>query len=121
MRKLLVAGLLLIAVTANAQVELQPGMKINASVKINGRVYAMNALSDSLNKPLIEISGNDIVIDFDGALLRGSNDKQFPNEFYGLAILVKGGKNITIKNLRAKGYKVALMARDVEGLTIENC
>lgn len=106
---------------AHAQLtELKAGMKINSSVKVRGAVYSLNAKAD-LATPLIEISGENIVVDFNNAVLRGSIDKQMPNEFYGLAVLVKGGKNITIRNLNARGYKVAIMARDVEGLTIENC
>jgi parallel beta-helix repeat protein len=106
---------------AHAQLaELKAGMKITTSLKMRGAVYALSAKEDFAT-PLIEITGENIVVDFNGATLRGSVDKQMPNEFYGLAILVKGGKNITIKNLNAKGYKVAIMARDVEGLTIENC
>jgi nitrous oxidase accessory protein NosD len=106
---------------ADAQLtELKPGMKISQSVKVRRAVYALNAKTE-LATPVIEITGENIVVDFDGATLRGSNDKQMPNEYYGLAVLIKGGKNITIRNLNARGYKVALMARDVEGLTIENC
>ena len=38
-----------------------------------------------------------------------------------MAVFIKGGKNITIKNLKARGYKVALLARNVSNLTIDNC
>lgn len=113
---------LLIATTAlHAQlVSLKPGMKITSSIKVQPGNYALQASAD-LNKPVIEISGNNIVVDFNNATLRGNNGKQMPDEFEGLAILVKGGKNITIKNLNARGYKVALMIKDVESLLIENC
>ena len=47
--------------------------------------------------------------------------KKNPDEFFGVAVIIKGGKNITLKNLKAKGYKVALLARDVSNLTIEHC
>src|SRR5204863_10026899 len=61
-----------------------------------------------------------IVVDFNGAELKGSNDKEFPNEFYGCAILIKG-RNIVLKNANIRGFKVAVMARDVDNLSIENC
>src|SRR5215211_7766537 len=96
---------------AQAQLtDLRAGMKITTSLKVRKAVYSLNAKTD-ITSPLIEITGENIVVDFNDALLRGSTDKQMPNEFYGLAILIKGGKNITIKNLHARGYKVAVMAR----------
>ena len=126
MRILLLLLVIVVVTTANAQVDLKPGMNITSSITIRKDLYTLNAL-DASGKvslesiPVIEISGNNIVVDFNNAILQGSNDKQTPEEFYGVAVRVKGGKNITIKNLRAKGYKVALMATDVEGLVIENC
>ena len=62
-------------------------------------------------KSVIIIEGNNITVDFNNSVLKGSNAKKNPDEFFGVAILIKGGKNITIKNLKAKGYKVALLAR----------
>ncbi|HEY0680384.1 MAG TPA: right-handed parallel beta-helix repeat-containing protein [Chitinophagaceae bacterium] len=128
MRILLLITLLVTSFISHAQlITLKEGMKINSSVKVRRDVYAINAKSDlaagttSNQIPILEISGNDIVVDFNNALLKGSNEKQLPDEFYGLAIMVKGGKNITIRNLSIRGYKVALMAVDVEGLVIENC
>ena len=100
--------------------ELKNGMKINASTKIKKDIYLFDANINSQD-PVIEIEGNDIVIDFNDATLKGSNGKQMPDEFYGIAILIKSGKNITIKNLNAKGYKVALLAKNVDGLTVEHC
>jgi parallel beta-helix repeat protein len=113
--------LILTASALHAQlVSLKGGMKITSSIKVQPGNYALQAGAD-LNTPVIEISGDNIVVDFNNATLRGNNGNQMPDEFEGLAILIKGGKNITIKNLNARGYKVALMARDVESLLIENC
>ncbi|HEX6179944.1 MAG TPA: right-handed parallel beta-helix repeat-containing protein, partial [Chitinophagaceae bacterium] len=127
MRILLALLFILATATVNGQViDLKQGMKITSSVTIRKALYSINS-PDASGKvsletaPVIEISGNNIVIDFNNARLTGSNDKDMPDEFYGLAIRVTGGKNITIKNLSARGYKVALLATDVEGLVIENC
>ncbi|HQU58696.1 MAG TPA: NosD domain-containing protein, partial [Saprospiraceae bacterium] len=102
------------------EVPLQPGMVITSSTTIQPGEYAFNG-ADSLGQPVIIIEGNDITVDFNGAKMRGSSDKQWPDEYYGLAVLVRGGKNITLRNLSARGYKVALMAEEVDSLTIENC
>lgn len=121
MRTWLTIFLCIITTSLHAQlVSLKAGMKVTSSIKVQPGNYALQASAD-LSTPVIEISGDNIVVDFNNATLRGNNGKQMPDEFEGLAILVKGGKNITIKNLNARGYKVALMARDVESLLIENC
>ncbi|MCB0569674.1 MAG: right-handed parallel beta-helix repeat-containing protein [Phaeodactylibacter sp.] len=95
-------------------------MAINTSTIIKPGDYNLNG-ADSLDQPLIVIEGSDITVDFNGAQIRGSNDKQWPDEYYGLAVLVRNGRNITIRNLKARGYKVALMAEGVDSLTLENC
>ncbi len=99
---------------------LTKGMKITRSVKITKQLYKLDA-SQKMEEGAIVIEGNDITVDFNNAMLTGSNSKKNPDEFFGIAILIKSGKNITIKNLKAKGYKVALMAKDVYNLTIDNC
>lgn len=99
-------------------VELKQGMVITSSVQIKKATYGINGF-DSLNRPVILIQGNNITVDFNNAVLQGSVLKQLPNEFYGLAILIKGN-NITLKNARISGYKIAVMAVGCNNLTIEN-
>jgi hypothetical protein len=102
-------------------------MKITRSVKIKKQTYKIDA-TRKMEEAAIVIEGNNIIVDFNNASLSGSNTSlpagrqgKNPDEFFGVAVWIKKGKNITIKNLKARGYKVALMARDVSGLIIENC
>ena len=99
---------------------LSAGLKIHRSVKIKKTVYRLDAPSDTTST-LIVVEGNNIVIDFNNAELRGSNTVKDPDGFYGVAILVRNSKNVVIKNLKARGYKIALLARHTENLTLENC
>jgi parallel beta-helix repeat protein len=99
---------------------LQKGLVIKRSVKIKKANYDLDAY-DSFNKSVVIIEGNNMVVDFGNAVLNGNTKHRLPDQFYGVAILVRNGKNITIKNLSAKGYKIALLARNVSGLKIENC
>jgi parallel beta-helix repeat protein len=99
---------------------LVKGMKITRTIKIKSGIYKLDA-ADSLDQPVIIIEGNNITVDFSNATLKGSNNKKNPDEFFGTGIIIRNSKNITIKNLKAKGFKVALMAKNVEKLTIENC
>jgi parallel beta-helix repeat protein len=96
------------------------GMKITRTTTIKKGVYKIDA-ADSLSKPVIVIEGDNITVDFNNAELKGSNKKKSPDQFFGIAILIRNGKNIVIRNLKAKGYKIALLARNVEKLTLDNC
>lgn len=98
---------------------LKAGMLIKKSVQVKKDTYFLSA-GDSLSSPLIRIEGNNITIDFAQAVLQGSNNRQLPNQFYGLALYIKGN-NITIKNAVIRGYKVALMAEGCKNLKIEHC
>ncbi len=98
---------------------LKKGMKIDRSVTIRAFDYNYRADTD-LNNPFLTISGNNIVVDFNGAILTGASSGMLPNEFSGLAIKIEKGKNITIKNLHVHGFRIALYAEEVEQLKIEN-
>ncbi len=96
-------------------------MIIRESTTITRNTYNVNA-DTSIRKPLIIIDGNNITIDFNQAVIQGSNDKTNPDEFYGLSILIKKGcRNITLKNVFIHGFKIGIMADGVAGLTIDNC
>lgn len=101
--------------------DLRKGMIIRESATITRNTYHVNA-DTSIRKPLIIIDGNNITIDFNQAVIQGSNDKTNPDEFYGLSILIKKGcRNITLKNVFIHGFKIGIMADGVAGLTIDNC
>src|SRR5258706_5225408 len=121
-KKLFVGWVAILALCyLNAQEKpITKGMKINKSIKIKKAIYKLDA-SDSLNKPVILVEGNNITIDFNNCILIGSNKKKNPDEFFGVALLIRNSNHVTIKNLKAKGYKIALMATGVTDLTIQNC
>lgn len=114
---LIVSSILLLACNPSTQ-PLTQGLVITKSIKVSARNY--NLSSKNLNEPAVIIQGDDITIDFNDAILQGFDSTKRPDEYKGLAILIKGGKNITIKNFHAKGYKVALMAKGTKNLHIEN-
>ena len=100
---------------------LTRGMVITQNMKVKKAIYKLDAWQD-LSQPVISIDGYDLTIDFNNATLKGSNSIKDPDGFFGVAILISPKSNrITIKNLKAKGYKVALLAKDVTSLTLENC
>jgi parallel beta-helix repeat protein len=100
---------------------LKQGMVITSDTKIKKGVYKLDASHD-LEHPVILIDGYRITVDFNNVTLQGSNSTTKPDVFFGVAIIISGkSSNITIKNLKVKGYKVALLAKDVTSLTVENC
>ncbi|HYK46588.1 MAG TPA: right-handed parallel beta-helix repeat-containing protein, partial [Parafilimonas sp.] len=122
--KWLIAALLLadsISAAGLPVVPLRKGLVITSSVTISRESYFLTA-DTSLEMPLIIIRGKHLTVDFNNCILQGSADKKFPNEFFGLAVLVeKGSSNIIIKNANIHGFKIAIMADSVEGLQIESC
>ncbi|MDA7625729.1 right-handed parallel beta-helix repeat-containing protein, partial [bacterium] len=96
------------------------GETITQSVLFQKDTFKLNG-TDSLNQPVLTIEGKNIVVDFNDAIIAGSNDKKWPNEFYGLAILIKNSQNITLKNANIRGFKIAVLAENVDSLKIENC
>lgn len=99
----------------------QKGLTINTSCRLTPGHYFLPGDPDQLQNAVIVIKGDNIEIDFSGVVLQGSDQADRPDLFAGLGILVAGGRNIIIKNLRARGYKVALMAQGVEGLQLLDC
>ena len=69
----------------------------------------------------IRITGTNRVFDFAGATLVGSPEGTAADAFSGTAILVEGGRDITIRNARIRGFKIGIHAIGVERLTIEGC
>lgn len=101
-------------------VVLRKGMIITHSVVVRKGCYKIDA-SQSLENGVIEIRGNNIVVDFNGAVLQGSNDVTRPDKFFGLAVHILGGKNIIIKNAVVHGYKIGFLATNVLNIRIKNC
>lgn len=120
--KFCIASLLLTPFFAAANnVPLTKGMIINSSVVVTSATYNIDA-DTSFKKPLLIIDGKNIVVDFNNAVLQGSNGTELPNQFHGIAILIKkGSSNIVLKNANIHGYKIAVFGDSVNNLTIDNC
>lgn len=102
------------------QVQVTSGMHIQQSAEIRNAVYNLPAPVDTA-AAVISITGDNLVIDFNGAELNGATAGQLPNSFAGIAVYIRNSNNVVIRNLKARGYKVALLASNVKGLIIEQC
>lgn len=107
---------LLVAAPAAAQstIALQPGMVITESVTITPGNYRIPADSTGA----IIIRGDDIEVDFNGAILDGGQPGQAPDTFAGTGIRIQQGSGIVLRNATVKGYKLGLWATDTPGIRI---
>ncbi len=99
--------------------QLHQGIIINESIVLEKDTFFLEGV-EGFSNPAIIIGGENIVVDFNGTVIIGSQNYSRPELFKGLGIEIRNGKNITIKNLVLKGYKVGLRAREIQNLKIEN-
>lgn len=109
-------------ISSVALILLQPSplpKVITKSIKFKpGVVLSPIEREDGTDAALV-IRGKNLVVDFNGLVLRGSPETTAPNLRKGTGIRVEG-ENITLKNLKVHGYKVAVMAKGVKGLQVLN-
>ncbi len=116
----LLASVPLVAVAQTSQEPLTRGMVISHSVRIEPAVYNFTSESDtSGSAAVVIVRGSNITVDFTGVELRGSSLDSSPDAAKGIALLVDGGENVRIRGLRARGYKIAILARGTKNLFLE--
>ncbi|MEP6745138.1 MAG: NosD domain-containing protein, partial [Gemmatimonadota bacterium] len=118
----MVGSLIVVTTTAAAAqrpatVRLVPGMVITRSVRITPGIYRL-AASASPDSALITIRGEGITVDFAGATLQGQDPAVDPDRATGLAILIDGGRAVTLKNARIRGYRTAIRAVGTSDLSL---
>ena len=78
-------------------------------------------IADAEGNGVVQVAGRAdgqrVVVDLGGALLFGGAGS--PESFSGIGITVRG-KNVTIRNGRISGFKVAIQAVDCDGLVVED-
>ena len=93
---------------------------ITRSETISPRSYSLPGREVDAKQAAVTIRGNGITVDFQGAVLRGSLASTEPDARPGVGLRVEG-TNVTIKNARIHGFKVALWAKGVKGLKLVDC
>jgi len=118
-RALLVLAFWTIAQPASAQISPIPrrGLVISRTMSLRPGVYQIRA-PVNMDSAAIVIRGSDITVDFCGVVLVGALPNADPDRGAGVAILVDGGANVTLKNARIRGYKVAIRARGTRNLRL---
>lgn len=67
------------------------------------------------------IDADDTTLDLGGTTLIGAKDATPADQYVGRAIVIRKAKNVTLKNVNIRGFKVAIYAEDSPGLRLENC
>jgi parallel beta-helix repeat protein len=93
-------------------------LRIAQSVRIKPGVYRVR---DEDGSGVLHVEADDVVIDFQGATLWGADERTGQDEYKGIGILVKGRKNVTIRNARIHGYLYNIRAEETEGLRVIDC
>ena len=101
---------------SQAAVPLTRGMVITRSTTIRPGTYRLK--SASMDTSLIVVRGDNITVNFAGVNLVGAGEDSDPDQAAGLAILVDGGSNVTIRGAHIRGYKVAIRARGTRNLRL---
>jgi parallel beta-helix repeat protein len=64
------------------------------------------------------VRGDSITLDLRGVELVGNADRQRPDQFTGIAVLVDSGSAVTVRGARIRGFKVGILARETRGLRL---
>ena len=108
------------ALQSKQAIQLKPGMSIDSTCTVKQAVYKMPNADETLAKPSLSVKGNGLTIDFNGAMVEGDPQSADPDARKGLGVLVEGD-NITVKNLKVRGFKVGFMARNCKNLRLVDC
>jgi parallel beta-helix repeat protein len=105
--------LLLVLALTQAPIELQSSMVITQSVRVVPKTYRLAG-------PPIIVRGDNITVDFQGAMLEGIDPHADPDQARDTAIVIDGGSNIRIVKANIHGYKVGILARGTRQLTLRD-
>lgn len=116
----LIATLLCAASLAQRQVEPRSGLVITESSRIKGGKYLIPNTSDDPWIAAITVRGDNMTVDFKGAEISGSTENAMPDQRKGTALRIEGA-NVTIKNAKIRGYRIAIIAEGAPGLKLIDC
>jgi parallel beta-helix repeat protein len=120
MRRFVIAVLVVCMASGNLMAQagnpLMRRLLITKTTRIQPGTYRLK--SNTMDTALVIIRGDNITLNLTGVSMLGAGEEDDPDKAAGLAILVDGGSNITIRGGRIRGYKVAIMARGTRNLRI---
>jgi parallel beta-helix repeat protein len=92
-------------------------MVIERSVRVKPGVYRLSAPA-SPDTPMIVVRGSDLTVDLRGVSIIGMEPRDDPDRAKGIAILIEGGRNVTVRGGRLRGYRFGILARGTRNLQL---
>lgn len=93
----------------------------NTRLAASGAVeIAATPIEDLDDNGVIQISDDNVTLDFKGQVLQGAPAGRAPDTFRGYGLRITG-KHVTIRNATIRGFKAAIYATGADGLLIEDC
>lgn len=78
-------------------------------------------IEDANDDGVIQITAGNIVVEFaEGAALRGAKTGVIPSDYRGYAIRIDGQSGVTLRGVRAGGFRGGIWATNADGLVVEN-
>ncbi|MBI3267449.1 MAG: right-handed parallel beta-helix repeat-containing protein [Planctomycetes bacterium] len=78
-------------------------------------------LPDAGDLGVVRIKGDDLTLDFQGAVLAGAPDDLAADQYRGWGVVASGCRNLTLKNLHVRGFKLGFYFKECDGLTLTGC
>lgn len=123
LRRVLAVAVMGVPLVAAAQpvpvVRPVAGMVITRSVRIAPGTYRLPAPT-SPDSSVLTVRGNGITVDMRGVTLVGMSADSLPDAAHGTALRILGGRDVRVRGLTARGYRVGILARDVRSLVLDD-
>jgi parallel beta-helix repeat protein len=78
-------------------------------------------LRDSNDDGVVHIQGEGLTVDFTGVTLIGSDESTPADEYAGRGIVAEHCKDLTVKGLVVRGFKIGAYFKDCDGLKLTDC
>lgn len=93
--------------------------RITKTAAFSGGTQHLSDTHEKGESGAVVIKGDNITVDFGGTVLEGTPPETVPDARKGTGLWITG-KNVTLKNVRVRGYKIGLFAQNAPGLRIVN-
>ena len=113
-------GILLLALSVAQDLPLVTVDRDDTAITESCRVVVQGAIADTNGDGVVHITGEDVVVDFEGHELRGATTPLDPDAYTGVGIRVTG-RGATVKNARVSGFKCGIRVSGADDVSLEDC
>jgi len=117
---LLVACTLFLTPTLQAQpaaIRLTKDLRITETTSVAPETYR---IQDPDDDGAVVILGDNTTVDVRGATLIGTAEMRPADGFIGRGLVIRGN-NVTVRNLKVRGFKIGILADGAPGIVIDQC